>query len=431
MGRFDNIPVVTSTPSSGKSRFADIPVVRAVETPVEEKKPLLTRFGEAGKSIAEKPAQFLFGNVGQVAGGAIVAGIGKAKEVQAKKTGDQAMMNEAQILKKKGSEQFTPGNIAGAALEVLPTKIITKGIKLIPGIGNITSILSKSAEKSMAEALRPTKEILKRKTEKIVPRLLKEKEIIYSLKSFAEKAQSKVDEFGTEIGNIIDNIPEGTAVKTENILKSLDNFKSQFKIGDVVVEPAGAAAADILHGIVKQFGEEIPVKDVIKLRRIWDNTVAMRGGFEKAADEITMLGVQAKKEATKAIREVLAKENPILDAANKEFSFWSNVLDVSEASALRTQAQSGLLRKAAGAIPGALAGAEAGIGKAAALAFIGSKLTSLMGSPVWKSTSAVVKKQLADSFVDGNIAKFIQSVKRSGIGLNNILTQEEQERFAK
>jgi len=120
---------------------------------------------------------------------------------------------------------------------------------------------------------------------------------------------------------------------------------------------------------------------------------------------------RAYEHAGNAIRAELAKPYPDIAAINKEYSFWKNAADVTDATILRRVGQAkplgrqistaigGLVGTAAGAFTGDLAGAMV---TAAVGAKTADMLQAAITSPAWRTVSAVSKDRLAKALATGN-----------------------------
>jgi hypothetical protein len=394
-----------------------------------KEKKILEQASNISEKTFGKASEVLFGSTGKAVGGLFTGAIGGIKRL----TGDE---EEGKRLEKIARESVTPSNIAFSTLELLPTGGFTKLISKIPGgkallsgvkkpFNKLSSGLKEKAIKLYTEALSPTTKQLKRKAEKVVPGLL-EKKVVGGLEKIKEVAEKEIIKTGDQIEDVVEKIAKNK-VETRDILTDLNNYKQRFIVKDVVVDPGAIKAIDEIENVVKQFGEEVDAEDIISLRRIWDKSINERRGFEKFADEITGLGLKVKKEATKSIRNVLAKESPELATVNKNFNFWSSVDDVVGATMERTKGQSGKLRERIGTGVGAIAGSSGGIKRTIIASAIGKLLTKTFNSPTWKTFSAVQKNNIADYLIEGNKDALFNYIKRIGIISKNELDKLREE----
>ncbi len=162
---------------------------------------------------------------------------------------------------------------------------------------------------------------------------------------------------------------------------------------------------DEIIGTIKKYGKDISDESLIKLRRLWDSDVARGKGFMgKTLAEGSRLDI--KKEATTAIRKVLASAHPELAKVNAEYSFWKNVEKVIGAT----------VEKSANKAPSMSEQVITGVGAAGGLshgaplegAAIAKGAFKLVKSAAWKTLSAAVKNKFADAIVSGN-AKYINA----------------------
>jgi hypothetical protein len=155
------------------------------------------------------------------------------------------------------------------------------------------------------------------------------------------------------------------------------------------------------------------------IRRAWDKVVDQAGGFAQRGGGAIGVPLKdqseawAKREATGAIRKLLADEVPDLAAINKEWAFWKNLDDVLTQTMQRTQPHGpGLLAQGAGAaggVIGGLAGSSAGpagtIGGAVVLGKVAKMAQTVLTSPRMRFVDAQLRNALADAIASGKNAE--------------------------
>ena len=387
-------------------------------------------------------------------------------------------------------EQIGSGDVAGGLGAGLAAVAPGGALKAARATG-APARLTASAQKQFAQALGPTKEVFKRKTERVVPQLLQERvrggrEHIRSVaRERAERAGERLteaenrikDQVVKEVTEVEEPLPppslreamqrhqEGiteawrpggrldqqaqaqmfpflptrvvkdapkparpttrtrtvvtektvpSTIKTKPIIESLQRAKQRFTTGrgkdKVIGNEAAYKNLDKLQKQIAGFGDDVSYQTIRKLRQIWDREVAEGGGFfggtlkEKTA-------LNAKKEATNAIRRELAKEHPDIAKINAEYSLWRTTEEILDATIERTRGQarplSQTIAQAAGAGGGLAAGG--GIGTAVTAAAIGGAafkgLTRIFQSPTWRTVSATKKQQVAEAIASGRMDK--------------------------
>lgn len=261
-----------------------------------------------------------------------------------------------------------------------------------------------SAERTLSQALAPTTNRLKEATKKIVPEML-DRGMSGTLKGLKKKALSGLQKAGTaldEFGEL-----EGTTA-VEKVTSAMQSAKEGFIVNKVAVNKGAVAAIDELTEVLTSVADDtgqIGREHLRAVRRIWDEAVQKAGGYHgKSLKEGSELDVM--KTGANAIRNLLAEEVPDLAKINKEYNFYSNLLDVVEATKTRKVGQSGLVRRVFGA------GLGMGLGKAASAltgipggefagAAAGNELAKVTGSTLFKSLSAKGKNLVADAITQG------------------------------
>jgi hypothetical protein len=187
----------------------------------------------------------------------------------------------------------------------------------------------------------------------------------------------------------------------------------------VEFEPRAIRQLDGLQKIITDVGDTATVEQLTGIRRAWDKVVSQAGGFAQRGGGAIGVPLKdqseawAKREASGAIRKLLADEVPDLAAINKEWAFWKNLDDVLTQTLQRTQPHGpGLLRQgaeAAGQVVGGVAGVTAGPAGALGGAFVLGKVAKMaqtvMTSPRWRFVDAKLKNQLADAISSGKTSE--------------------------
>lgn len=273
-------------------------------------------------------------------------------------------------------------------------------VKVIPGKKVAASALRTSAEKSYTEALAPTTKVNKAKAAKVVPGLLEKRVTAFSKEGLQAKAVPKVNEFGQQIEDAFDAIPDGVQrIDTRPVFEDLQRRKMDYVASGVVIDELGYKAFDDLQRkLLKVADVDVSPKSIREFRQILDRGTARNGNF--SFTDADSAAAEARKAAANAMREELAKANPDIDAINKEFSFWNNVDDVISDTIKRQKPQTGLIEPMA-QIVGTATG-TGGIMQAVLRGLALRNFIKLTRSTGWKTVSAVAKNDLANLLSKGD-----------------------------
>lgn len=261
-----------------------------------------------------------------------------------------------------------------------------------------------SAEKSLSQALNPTKEPFKTQTQQILPELSSRRKIAFTQKGLSSKYEAELERSGQEIDDAWKQLPPDSQEKVKPITDALENTKNNFIVDGVIIEPNAWKAADDLQKIILDVSKEketIPSESLRKVRQVWDETIAKSKGFTKDISDQDKIFI--KKEATNAIRNVLAEAHPSIDKLNKEYSLWRKASDIIEETVRRKTGQDAPLGTkvlAAGGIGGG--SAVAGLKGAAIGATAVAAISLAFKSTLWKTLSAAAKSKLAQAIFEAN-----------------------------
>jgi hypothetical protein len=219
------------------------------------------------------------------------------------------------------------------------------------------------------------------------------------------------------------------------IVSDLENLKGRYIVNGAPANPTAVNAISNVQDIVKQYGNDISPNSLRKLKQIFDDPVAAKGGYA-GADLTTQYSVKAQKAAANSIRQIVHQASPDIAALDKEISFWLNVQKVTGASALRRTGQEGGLLKSLAPLASAAAGGGAlaqlaGGGTAHTLegatgAFLAAHAAAAMRSPAWRTASAVLKDRFADALASGNVGKVLALSARFGVAAPGVIQNPEQ-----
>jgi hypothetical protein len=297
--------------------------------------------------------------------------------------------------------------LAAAITEKLPgalgeaARVTQKGATAL----GLPDMLQDSASRSMQRVLGPTTKENKAIAANVAPDMAQQGVMAWTRKGLETRAGAEADAAGQAVDDKLLSLPDGESMPTKPILDHLEQGKQQFlgSKGEILDQPA-IDRIDGLKQIVQQFGDQVPVTDIVHLRRMWDKQIAQaKGFFGKDVAEGSLL--DAKREASGSIRSELAKAYPDLDVLNKKYSFWKNIQDVMSATNDRTASQAPPLSDTVvaaglGAAKVAKSGLLAGPGGVAA----GYGLMKVFKSTAWRTVAAATKYKIGDMLSTGDTA---------------------------
>jgi len=372
----------------------------------------LKKFGDVSETVLEAGTETFIDPVGRAALTPFATAFKPRKGFKHTPFGEVKPMD---VLQREGS--LKPGEAVGLAAETIlsgPGGTLTKAAKPIAKpFGKVLAKIGKAqgagALSDVERALKPTTQKLKALTKKIAPEFLEQgikgtqEDIIKQAKAGIEIANKKFDELGKLKG----------VISTKPVLDAFEKAKDAYIIEGKIINKRAIATIDEIAETVSQFGEEMPSEAMRALKTLWSREVAEAGGFfGKTLKEGSQLRI--KELGAKSIRNALAEQFPDVAKVNKEVTFFRRLEEIAEATRLRRTGQSGLFRKGAGAAVGAQIGAPLGAQAAGAGAVIGSNVGKFLGTPLFRSYSAQIRKRVADVLIDGthNIEKVADFMKK-------------------
>jgi hypothetical protein len=384
-----------------------------------------------------RAANFLFGTTAKTVGSLVGSGVESGMDL----VGIKNPHTFTKIADKELTGLNAAKNIAFTTLELWPggktLSTAMKGTKLAPYLEDFAKVfkfipdaLKEHAIAQYSKALAPTKEFLKRHTEKIVPELLERRVMGLSINRLLDRAKTELFEAGDKLDNALSMVPEGLKIRTESILNDLEEMKAKAMVKGtkVVAEPGLLNSINEVKGVISELGDEVSFESLRSLRQIWDRAITSGGkAFGRTMTEDSLLNI--KRAANDSIRAELAKAAPEVAKVNAEFTFWSRVKEVTEATAERKTGQSGELiptiAEGAGTVIG-LASKKGLLGVAAG-AVLMRNLKKLMTSTAWRTFSAVQKAKLADALSVGNIEAAMAIVGKLTAEIHNATDGENRD----
>ena len=318
-------------------------------------------------------------------------------------------------------------------------------------LSHVPEWLKHSAVKKVSQALGAQKERFKAIAERRAPEIVSR-----GLAGSRPALLKTATEQAREAGQVVDDVlvrSGATRVPTQPIMEALEQAKAAYTVpnampiakafqtgainqpgarivGKTVEVPIQLDARPIqqlskLQDTIREFGDDVSVDHLVALRRVWDDVVARTGGF--AHRRGSQFGVPlaeqteawAKREATKSIRQELAKAVPDLQSVNREFAFWKDLQDVLTATQARTQAQGAGLGNVVRTAAGAGAGFSSGNSwderaKNAAFGALVGRAISLPATTKWQLVSARLRNKLADALASGSYGQIMGALTQIG-----------------
>lgn len=315
-------------------------------------------------------------------------------------------------------EQIASGDVAGGLGATAGILSPLMGPSVASGAGKLTAPLREmvadklhtSAIKGVEKAINPTRVDTKVRTARIAPEILERRVTATSLPKLEAKAAEKSAAAGADVDAALTphaNATTSTDLVTDALEKAKEPYIGTATNGQKVInDPQRVKAIQKLQDTLTEYGPNISVESMVKLRRNLDQVVEAGKGFTTPKASVK---AWAAREGRSALRDQLSATVPNLDKVNAEYSFWQTLEDVAHATNQRRTGQNGTLLTTisggAGAVVGEALGATAttkGLG-----AILGAKtfasLKRLVDSPGYRLWSAVQKERLADAIAARNV----------------------------
>lgn len=309
---------------------------------------------------------------------------------------------------------------------------VSAGItSLFPGAGaarRASGALQEGAEKTMAQALGPTKEWAKATARDVAPGML-QRGVGGSRAGMLEQAREQTRTVGAQIGAEIQAAAQaGATIPGGGVRAAIQQAAGGLHVADAAGNAIPIAGTEAvvkrlakLDDFVAQLGPDIPFDKAAKVKTTFDQIVSKAGlyGPKAAASATDSADAWAIREAAGAFRSLLAKGNATLDDLNQEYAFWTGLRKVLTETEKRTQAQGGGLTAAVTGAAGMGAGAVSGdsVGDKVQNAVIGGlagkQLVRVLQSPQWRTkVSAPMKEVLAKALASGRTEPVLAALSR-------------------
>jgi hypothetical protein len=309
------------------------------------------------------------------------------------------------------------GNAAGqVVMAALPGLAVRGARRAVP--------TTASNVETMNQALGATTRENKVRSARVAPEMLRRRVWNKDLPTLEARAAAESETAGQAVGaevasvadrpvNVLPLVEQMEALKEPYIGRAMD--------GRRIVNDAGPVEAiERLQNTLMEYGDQVSLGSLNKLRQNWDEIVQRGKGF--TTDDVSRLSTWAAREGRSILRQELGQATPDMNRLMAEYSFWQNIEDVAHATNVRRVGQSrGLLPAIAGwtgaaVTEAALSATGAGLTTKAGGVLVGAKtaasLKRLLDSPGYQMWSAVQKQRLADALASRNAGRIEAAVGR-------------------
>lgn len=222
------------------------------------------------------------------------------------------------------------------------------------------------------------------------------------------KAGTMYDQATRALDDVLSKVNPKTGVDLSGPKQQLAALMNALRVknpaGASFVPDANAAEFELLGLLNKELDSIGGAKssaqfhELRRLRQAWDKL----GKWDKMGTTAENLKAETYRSAANAVRAAMAQNNPAVAAANKEFSFWSDVSNLIDKSLERPSNGAGVISRGLGSAAGAAAGAMFGGAEgAAAGSLLGNYAVALTKTNGWRYLSANVKNDLANALASG------------------------------
>lgn len=262
----------------------------------------------------------------------------------------------------------------------------------------IKSGLESGAEDSMVKALGPqggrgpiTRDLLLKAKDR-APALLERQFGAATQAGAAAKAETALDASRAVLDDALKSVPPNRRLPVSGLVQKLQDSKQRFTVpgagGTQVVSEGSQPMADLVDAFstnLKRAADPqgtVAFDDLRKIRKNWDDL----GKWDKAGTTEQNAKASEFRAAANMLRKDLANDQPSVAAANKEFSFWSDVNSILDRTLERPSQTPSI------GVPGI------------------AQLYQLVRSPGMRYLSANTKQYLASALSTGDpkvVAKFL------------------------
>lgn len=350
--------------------------------------------------------------------------VGGGLQIASYATGNPALMGAVQgagqaVEEDKGlleTAAYTAGGaVAGKVGEVAfkgAGAVISKGGSALKTAGLGGTAVKEAAEASYARVLAPTTKANKALTKRITPELVERKITSMTRKGLLEQAETGVQATGKQLEEAYLALPENAKVAIDPVLDAIGKAKSKLMMtaadGSKFIPPQNESKMKIWQGIQDTITKltangQAEISGIREFRQLLDKGTYGKGlvtGSESAVKEVESKGANI-------LRNELAKQFPDIAVINREYNFWRNLRDVTQATIERKTGQAktgfgGKIAAGAGAVVGGAHGGPIGALEGAT-AF--KWLHAVTTSPGWETVSGATKGRIAELLSKGQTTR--------------------------
>lgn len=295
------------------------------------------------------------------------------------------------------------GGIAGASLSALQ-----------PAVRGGAAILDRKAEDQMVRAMGreagagPLGKNDLAIARKRAPELLDRNFFGLTQEGAAAKAGTAYDAASNALDDALSKVRPNTGVNVNTPLQDIQSMMNALKVaapnGSTLVPEASQAEFALLGRLKDELqtigglNARAQFPELRKLRMAWDKL----GKWQKQGTALENIQAETYRSAANTVRAAMSQNNPAVAAANREFSFWSDVSDLLDKATMRPSNGPGMVSRGVGAAGGAALGSMFGGAEgAAAGSLLGNYAVALTKTNGWRYLSANAKNDLATALASG------------------------------
>lgn len=301
-----------------------------------------------------------------------------------------------------GGDPMT-GGVAGAAMSAAQP-LVKAGSRMLAGKAEDTMVRALGREAG-AGPLGKNDLLTARKR---APELLERRFGALTQEGAAVKASDALDAAGASLDKALKGISPNRGVNLNVALRDIQSSMNALKLkapnGSTFVPEASQTEFELLGRLkseLETLGGTIgsaQFHELRKLRQAWDSL----GKWNRQGTLVENVQAETYRAAANAVRTAMARNNPAVAAANKEFAFWSDIADLTEKATLRPSNGPGMVSRGIGMAGGAAAGSLIGGPEGAAVgSLLGNYAVALTKTNGWRYVSANAKNQLATALASG------------------------------
>ena len=246
---------------------------------------------------------------------------------------------------KAAAEEAGQGNLAGAAGRVVGGIVPIRGLRDVPGRNAAAAVVKQSAQKSMTKlftAAGDGSKAAERAITQIVPLALDQSLLRVTRGRWARAVEEAKSGLGKQVGAAMKGRVGDEIVPIKPVVDGLEGLK-QTVTNYVPVNSAGEAVgagargardlkavafnarvvrqADRLEKILEDHGPTVQLRQLVNLRRDWDDFVYSSKSWLNKEDMVKQYEARAKSAATDAIRGIINEDPRFVDLSKLDKAY--------------------------------------------------------------------------------------------------------------